>query len=82
MDQSFRVRGTITAPVHQHLIVPLHNTIVANMGSETPVTVQLSGKVPANLEATLDASVSIHDKVSTRLGEICIDAKNVKINLK
>jgi hypothetical protein len=82
VDQSFRVRGTINAPVHQHLIVPLHKTIVANMGSETPVTVQLSGKVPAKLKTTLDASVSIHDKVSTRLGEIRIDAKDVKLNLK
>jgi hypothetical protein len=82
LDQSFRVRGTIRAPVKQHVTVPLRKTVQANLGSELPLTVQLSGKVPASLKASLDASVTIHDSVPTRLSEIHIDAKSVKFELK
>jgi hypothetical protein len=82
LNQTFRVRGMIEAPIKHTVTVPIHKIMHPNLGLEMPVTVQLTGKVPAQLKASLDASVSINDKVQTRLGDIMIRAKDVALELK
>jgi hypothetical protein len=62
--------------------LPLRKTIQVNVGKDMPVTVQLSGKVAANLKAQLDATVSIQDKVSTHLAEIKLSAKDLVFEVK
>ncbi len=62
--------------------LPLRKTIQVNVGKDMPVTVQLSGKVAANLKAQLDATVSIQDKVSTHLGEVKLSAKDLVFEVK
>jgi hypothetical protein len=80
LDQSFHVRGTIVAPVKQHLRVPLRKTLTPKLGADTPVLVKLSGKMPANLKTTLDATVSIDQTMKTRLMPMRIGAKDVTVD--
>jgi hypothetical protein len=79
LKQSFRVRGTIAAPIDQTVIVPIRKKIQPAISTDLPVTVRLSGKLPASVKAKFDASVVIDDAIQTRLGPIQISAKDVTL---
>jgi hypothetical protein len=81
LDQSFRVRGTITAPIDQVVRVPLRKTIAPAMSEDVQVAVQLSGKLPARIKATFDSSVHIDDTITTRLEPLRISARDVTLHV-
>jgi hypothetical protein len=68
----------VEADLKQQLEVPLKQILHPNMSEAIPVSVQLSGAVPARVEGALAATVDVTQPLKTQLGEIRVDARDVR----
>jgi hypothetical protein len=82
LNQSFRVRGSVTVPIDQTVQVPIRKTIRPSVSSELPVSVVLSGKLPALIKAKFDSAAAIDGIMKTRLGPVQFGAKHLTLHLK
>ena len=79
LQRSLQVRGNVTVPVKRRVAVPVKQLLHVDIAQPVTATVKLEGKLPAQLKAELDASVSIDHVIAAHLGVIEIDPSEVTI---
>lgn len=81
LHQTFRVRGTISAPIKQTVRVPIRKDIHPTAISDVPVAVKLTGKLPADIKGTFDSVVALDKEFVTRIGPMQVSASNMTLHL-
>ena len=82
LRQTFRVRGTVEVPIRQRVIIPVKQTITANLPESVGVSVKLCDKVHAHLKADLAAEVAFDRAIPAQLGAVHIDGEQVRLQAK
>ena len=79
LARALHVRGNVRVPVKQRVRVPVKQLLALDLVGPLPVTVALQGKLPAQLKADLDTSVTLDQAIPARLGRIEIKAANLSL---
>jgi hypothetical protein len=78
LKQDLHISGTVQASIKQDVEIPLKQILHPNLSEPIQVAVQLQGALPARIEGALAASVDVERPLKAQLGEIRVDARDVR----
>lgn len=79
IQKTLRVKGLVDVPVRENIQVPLRQTIHPDIPPSIPLSITLKSAMPARLKASLDATIAIDQVLPAEIGEVRVNAGDVRI---